>query len=208
MINKGKKDIPIYSKPELNLEIYPLDEKRWGDFELLFGERGACGGCWCMYWRLKRSDFNKQRGNSNKLAIHALVERNENTGLLAYVDGKPAGWCALAPREVYSKLENSKVWKRIDDRPVWAIPCFFVAKAFRRKGILLELIKGAIHYCKSQNVKIMEGYPVAPYADKIPDAFAYTGFPSVFEEAGFVEAERRSPSKPMMRYYISANYTN
>jgi GNAT superfamily N-acetyltransferase len=85
---------------------------------------------------------------------------------------------------------------------VWSIPCFFVAKPFRRKGILLELIKGAVIYCKSKNIKILEGYPVALYADKIPDAFAYTGFPAVFEMAGFVEAERRSPSKPIMRYYI------
>lgn len=192
----------VYSNPELHLDIYPLDNMRWCDFELLFGDRGACGGCWCMYWRLKRSDFDFQKGIGNKLAMKALVERNESTGLLAYVDGKPAGWCALAPREVYSKLENSKVWKRIDDQPVWAIPCFFVAKSFRRKGILLELIKGAVNHCKSKGVPVLEGYPVAPYADKIPDAFAYTGFPAVFEKAGFVESARRSETKPIMRYYF------
>jgi hypothetical protein len=192
----------IYANPALKLEIYPLDSKRWNDFLTLFGDRGACGGCWCMYWRLKRSDFDKGKGEANKLAMKALVDGNLSTGLLAYVDGKPAGWCALAPREVYSKLENSKVWKRIDNQPVWSIPCFFVAKSFRRKGILLELIKGAVNYCISKDVPILEGYPVAPYADKIPDAFAYTGFPSVFEQAGFVEAERKSPSKPIMRYYF------
>ncbi len=192
----------IYSNTDIKLEIYPLDTKRWDDFEQLFGERGACGGCWCMYWRLKRSDFNQNKGQGNKLSVKVLVEKNENTGLLAYIDGEPAGWCALAPREVYLRLENSKVWKRIDDQPVWSIPCFFVAKAFRRKGILLELIKGAIQYCKFKGVKILEGYPVNPYAINIPDAFAYTGFPSVFEKAGFKVAEQRSSSKPIMRYYI------
>jgi GNAT superfamily N-acetyltransferase len=192
----------IYTNSEIKLEILPLVPERWEDFESLFGERGACGGCWCMYWRCRRADFNQNKGMNNKLAIRALVECSENTGLLAYVDGKPAGWCALAPREDYVRLENSKVWKRIDDQPVWSIPCFFIAKSFRRKGILTELIKGAISFCKSHNVKILEGYPVAPYADKIPDAFAYTGFPSVFKQAGFVEAERRSPSKPIMRYYF------
>lgn len=134
--------------------------------------------------------------------MRALVDKYEQTGLLTYVEGKPAAWCALAPREVYMRLENSKVWKWIDDQSAWSIPCFFVAKAYRKKGILLEMIKGAIQYCKSPNVRILEGYPVAPYADKIPDAFAYTGFPSVFEKAGFIEADRRSPSKPLMRYYI------
>ncbi len=192
----------IYTNPDLKLEIYPLERERWSDFEFLFGDRGACGGCWCMYWRLNRSVFNTQKGAGNRISMLALVEKNENTGLLAYMDGKPAGWCALAPREKYTRIENSKVWKRIDDQAVWSIPCFFVARAFRRKGILTELIKGAISYCKSHNAKILEGYPVEPYSDKIPDAFAYTGFPSVFEKAGFVVAERRSSSKPIMRYYI------
>jgi hypothetical protein len=192
----------VYANPELNLEIYPLEVNRWDDFESLFGERGACGGCWCMYWRLKRSDFDLQKGTGNKLTMKALVERNENTGLLAYVDGRPAGWCALASRDVFSKLDNSRVWKRIDNQPVWSMPCFFVAKAYRRKGILLDLINGAINYCKLNNIKILEGYPVIPYADKIPDAFAYTGFPAVFIKAGFVVGEQRSPTKPIMRYYI------
>jgi len=64
------------------------------------------------------------------------------------------------------------------------------------------LIKGAISYCKLKNVKVIEAYPVVPYADKIPDAFAWTGFPGIFEKAGFVVAERRSPTKPVMRYYF------
>lgn len=192
----------IYSNRELGLEIYPLDITRWDDFVSLLGDRGGCGGCWCMSWRLKRHDFNQQKGNSNKLAMKALVEQNEKTGILAYIGGKPVGWCAVAPREVYLRLENSRVWKRIDDEPVWSITCFFVSKPYRRKGISFELVKGAIAYCMANNVKIIEGYPVVPYGDNIPDAFAWTGFPSVFEKAGFVVAERRSQSKPIMRYHI------
>jgi GNAT superfamily N-acetyltransferase len=193
----------VYVNPELNLEIYTLDTSRWSDFESLLGDRGGCGGCWCMSWRLKRSDFYRFRGDGNKLAMKTLVESTEKIGLLAYVEGKPVGWCAIAPREAYRRLENSKVWQRIDDEPVWSITCFFIAKSFRRKGISLELVKGAINYCKANDIKIIEAYPVVPYGVKIPDAFAWTGFPSVFEKAGFVVAERRSPSKPMMRYYIN-----
>lgn len=193
----------VYVNRELNLEIYPLDDSRWNDFEKLFGKRGACGGCWCMAWRLKASEFNRQKGEGNKLAMHSLVKQNEQIGLLAYVDGEPVGWCAVAPRENYPRLENSRVWKRVDDNPVWSISCFFIAKAFRRKGLSLELVKGAISFCKANQVKIIESYPVVPYSEKIPDSFAWTGFPDIFEKAGFVMAERRSPSKPIMRYYIS-----
>lgn len=192
----------IYANRELNLEIYSLDSSRWDDFEALFGAKGGCGGCWCMSWRLKRSDFERQKGNANRLAMRTLVEQNEKVGILAYIDGKPIGWCAVAPREVYLRLENSKVWKRIDNEPVWAITCFFIAGSYRRKGISFELVKGAINYCSANHVKVIEGYPVVPYGDNIPAAFAWTGIPTVFEKAGFVVAERRSQSKPMMRYYI------
>lgn len=192
----------IYANRELNLEIYPLDITRWVDFETLFGVKGACGGCWCMSWRLKKSEFERQKGNENKRAMRTLVEQKEKVGILAYMDNKPIGWCAVAPRDVYLRLENSRVWRRIDNEPVWAITCFFIAKPYRRKGISLELLQGAIDYCKANGVKVIEGYPVVPYGDNIPAAFAWTGIPSVFEKAGFVVAERRSKAKPIMRYTI------
>lgn len=194
----------VYANEKLNLEIFPLDINRWKDFETLFGDRGACGGCWCMSWRLKRSVFENQKGDGNKSAMRKLVEQNESVGLLAYIDHKPIGWCAVAPREVYLKLENSRILKRIDNEPVWSITCFFIDKSYRRKGISLELLKGVIKHGMDNNVKIIEGYPFVPYNDKIPDAFAWTGIPSAFEKAGFVVAERRSKSKPIMRYYVAS----
>ena len=194
--------MPIYANQELNLEVYSLDNDRWEDFETLLGDRGGCGGCWCMSWRLKKSNFEKQKGTENKVAMKSLVDKNERVGILAYIDGIPIGWCAVAPREVYPKLENSRVWKRIDNKPVWAITCFFISKSYRRKGISFELVRGAINYCKANNVRIIEGYPVVPYGESIPPAFAWTGIPNVFERAGFVVAERRSQSKPIMRYYM------
>ncbi len=193
----------VYANGDLNLEIFPLDMTRWDDLETLFGKRGACGGCWCMAWRLKPSEFNRQKGEGNRLALQSLVRQNEQVGLLAYMNGVPVGWCAVAPREKYTRLLNSKVWKRLDDEPAWSVSCFFIARSFRRKGLSLELIKGAINFCKANRVKIIESYPVVPYREKIPDAFAWTGFPGVFEKAGFVVAERRSPSRPVMRYCIS-----
>lgn len=196
----------IYSNKELELEIYPLDSARWNDFEILFGERGACGGCWCMSWRLKRSDFERQKGNQNKMAMKTLVEQNRKIGILAYINNEPIGWCAVAPREEYSRLENSRVLKRIDNEPVWSVTCFYIVKSLRRKGISTELLKGVIKYCVLNNVKIIEGYPVVPYGEQVPDAFEWTGIPSAFVKAGFVEVERRSKLKPMMRYYtVHAN---
>lgn len=193
----------LYTNEELNLNIYPLDYTRWEDFELLFGPRGACGGCWCMSWRLKKSEFEFGKGEDNKYAMKDIVYKDKPAGVLAYVDDTPIGWCAVAPREVYKRLEGSRVLKRIDDNPVWSITCLFIAKAFRRKGISTELIKGAIEYAKLNEANIVEAYPVVPYDNNVPDAFLWTGIPAAFEVVGFTEVERRSKWKPMMRYYIN-----
>jgi hypothetical protein len=99
----------VYTNEERNLKIYSLDSTRWKDFELLFGERGACGGCWCMAWRLKKSEFELGKGEPNKFSMKSIVYNHEPAGVLAYVDDKPIGWCAVAPREVYKRLESKNV---------------------------------------------------------------------------------------------------
>lgn len=189
-------------KTSSNIKFYPLEKSRWKDFEELFGERGACGGCWCMAWRLKPKDFNKQKGPGNKKAMKKIVDSNETPGIIGYVDGKPVGWCAVAPREKFIRLENSRVLQKIDDKPVWSITCFFIAKPLRRQGLSTELLKGVIEFCRKKKVKILEAYPAEPYDDNIPAAFAWTGIPSAFTKAGFKVAERRSPKRPIMRYYL------
>lgn len=179
-----------------------LTKETWKDFELLFGERGACGGCWCMAWRLKPSEFKELQGAGNKKAMKKLVNKGESIGIIAYEGKKPVGWCAVAPREEFVRLENSKVLKRIDDKPVWSVTCFFIDKKFRRQGLSSELLKGAVKFAKKKGAEILEGYPAVPYNENIPAAFAWTGIPSAFEKAGFEEAARRSKTRPIMRYYV------
>lgn len=186
----------------MKLTFKPLTEKTWDDFENLFGTCGACGGCWCMAWRLKSSDFEKQKGAENKKTMKGLVKKNEQIGIIGYAGRLPIGWCSVAPREKFIRLESSRVLKKIDDESVWSISCFFISKEFRRKGLSTDLLKGVIAFCKKKKVKILEGYPTVPYSKEIPAAFAWTGIPTAFEKAGFVEAAKRSKSRPIMRYYI------
>ena len=120
---------------QLRLQFRPLTPARWPDLEKLFGERGACGGCWCMWWRMKRAEFKSNKGEKNKRALRKIVESGEIPGIIAYAGSEPVGWCALAPRQNYPLLENSRVLARIDDEPVWSITCFFVAKPYRGRGV-------------------------------------------------------------------------
>ncbi len=188
--------------PALDLKFYPLAPDRWKDLENLFGERGACGGCWCMWWRLPRSQFERQKGNKNKLALKKIIKSGEVPGILAYTGGKPIAWCSVGPRETFPVLERSRTLKRIDDKPVWSIVCLFVAKPERNKGVSIKILRAAVDYAKKNGAKIVEGYPLEPKKGRYPDAFIYTGHVSAFQKAGFVEVHRPSPTRPIMRYFI------
>ncbi|MFQ5342625.1 MAG: GNAT family N-acetyltransferase, partial [Anaerolineae bacterium] len=164
--------------------------------------RGAYGGCWCMWWRLTRREFEQQQGEGNRQAMKAIVESGQVPGILAYAAGQPVGWCSVAPREHYGSLNRSPVLKRLDDTPVWSIVCFFVAKEHQNQGIIYGLIQGAVDYVRSQGGKVVEAYPTAPKGRRLPPVSVYMGLPAVFEKAGFVECARPSQSKVVMRHYI------
>ena len=157
-----------------------------------------------MWWRTKRSEFEKNKGEGNKKRLKRIVLSGEIPGLIAYHGDEPVAWCAVAPREKYPVLENSRVLKRIDDQPVWSVACFFVARPYRRQGVTAQLLEAAIQYARRKRAWILEGYPTEPRKSQMPDAFAWTGLVGAFRKVGFVEAARRSKTRPIMRYAIRA----
>ena len=184
----------------VTLSFQPLTPDRWRDFEALFGERGACGGCWCMLWRLPPKQFAAQKGEGNRRAMQAIVEAGEVPGILAYDAARAVGWCALGPRERYGYLARSRILKPVDDRPCWSIACLFIDKAFRRKGVSRRLLQAAARFAQSQGALVLEGYPTEPRpGQNLPPAFAWTGLAAAFLRAGFKEVARRSPTRPIMR---------
>ncbi len=189
------------------LELHPLTPERWKDFETLFGERGACGGCWCMWTRLARSEFERQKGEGNRRAMKAIVDSGRVPGLLAYGGGRPIGWCSVAPREEFPLLARSRILKPLDDQPVWSIVCFFIPKENRRQGLSGRLLAAAVDYVRRQGGRILEGYPVEPKKGRTADVFAWTGLASAFRHAGFREVARRSPTRPIMRRRIRRTST-
>ena len=190
------------SEQNYDYEFHPLTPERWSDLEKLFGERGATGGCWCMWWRMKQSDFDAQKGDGNRTLFRGIVDSKALPGILAYVDAEPAGWCAIAPRAEYSRLERSRIFKPVDENPVWSVTCFFVAKPYRKQGLTVKLLQAAVDFAAEQGAQIVEGYPVEPKDENAVDVFVFPGLASAFRQAGFVEVERRSETRPMMRYYI------
>ncbi|HEX3147836.1 MAG TPA: GNAT family N-acetyltransferase [Gemmataceae bacterium] len=188
--------------PKPHLVCHPVTPDRWDDFELLFGERGACAGCWCTFWRRPRAEYEQQKGDGNRRFMLQVVNDGPPPGLLGYLGNEPVGWCSVAPREDFSGLTRSRILRPMDDKPVWSISCFFVRKDQRRKGLSVQLLKAAIEHVKSEGGTIVEGYPVEPKTEKAPDPFVWHGLASAFLAAGFKEVARRSDTRPIMRFAI------
>ncbi len=182
-----------------NIVCRPLTPPRWKDFEALFGPSGACGGCWCQWIRLRSADYQAKRGAANKRLSKSLVASGKTLGLLAYQGKEAVGWAAVAPRDDYKRLETSRVLRPVDEKPVWSVPCFYVAKTARGQGVTVTLLKAAAAYAKSRGAAILEGYPVDTKGGRTAGAFLWWGTWSAFKKAGFKEAARRSPGRPVAR---------
>ena len=183
--------------------IRPLTPSRWPDLVRLFGPRGASGGCWCMYWRRKRSEYVRGKGVGNRAAFRKIVAGGEVPGLLSYDGRRPVAWCALAARAAYPVLANSRILAPVDERPVWSITCFYVHRDYRRGGVTVPLLHAAVEHVRRRGGRVVEGYPIDPGASVFPSAFAWTGLASAFRKAGFKEVARRSATRPIMRLVIA-----
>lgn len=184
--------------------VEPLVPARWRDFAALFGERGACGGCWCMLWRLPRREFASGKGEGNREAMRALVDAGETPGLLAYRGSTAVGWVSLGPRPDFPGLERSRLLRPIDAQPVWSVTCLFVHKDHRRTGVSVALLRAAIVWVERHGGAFVEGYPQEPRNGVMADVFAWTGIASAFRAAGFLEVARPSPTRPIVRAATAA----
>ncbi len=144
-----------------------------------------------------------EHGQGTRKMQKDIIMSGQVPGILTYADRQPVGWCAVEPRDAYPVLQRSHVLKPVDDRPVWSIPCFFVAKNYRRMGVATRLVKAAVEYAIGMGAAIIEGYPVEPEHGRLSDSAIFTGLPSLFLKAGFVEVLRRSEKRPIMRLYVN-----
>jgi ribosomal protein S18 acetylase RimI-like enzyme len=186
------------------LEIHPVTPERWGDLAGLAGERGFTSGCWCMWWRVTSKEFDERHGDGLRRDLHRLVEAGPEPGLLAYVDGVPAGWVAVAPRDEYPRLDRSPKLRRVDDRPVWSITCFTIDRRHRRRGVAGALLDAAVDFARERGAELVEAYPIDTAGRRRSSADLYTGTLAMFERAGFEEVARRG-GRPIVRRTVAVS---
>jgi GNAT superfamily N-acetyltransferase len=183
--------------------VHPATADRWDDLERLFGPNGANSGCWCMWWRLKRSHWEAAHGARARTMLRELVVEGPPPGLLAYAGDLCVGWCALAPRSAYPVLDRSPNLAPVDRLPVWSITCFFIKAGWRRKGITAALIRAAIAAARESGAPALEAYPWDPHGAK-SSGTVFTGLASTFRRQGFTEIARRTPQRPILRLRLGS----
>ncbi|HNR02118.1 MAG TPA: GNAT family N-acetyltransferase [Anaerolineaceae bacterium] len=180
-----------------NWEFHPLTPESWGDFETLFGPNGACAGCWCAWFLMTHREFQKSGKEGHKELMRTLVHSGVEPGLIAYADGVPAGWVALAPRESYKRLATSVVMGPVDEQAVWVIPCFFIHRDYRRQGLMDKLLAAAVEYARGKDVEMLEAFPLEAEGKMSPIQL-FTGKASVFRSLGFEQVAQRN-DRPVFR---------
>jgi GNAT superfamily N-acetyltransferase len=185
----------------MNLTVRALTPDLWPALEDLFGKAGASNGCWCMYWRLG-PEYHRRPREENKAALKRLVKRGPPPGLLAFDGDTAVGWCQLTPRDDLAWLNQTNMFRPVDDAPVWSLSCFYIRRGYRSKGVMTALIAAAVKAAKLAGAPALEAYPVDTAVPK-STRNTFTGIASVFRRAGFKTVASHTPSRPIMRHDLT-----
>jgi GNAT superfamily N-acetyltransferase len=167
--------------------VRPVTAATYPDFVRLFEARGSPHYCWCTPYRFRDSQTLDSSGKKRRM--HELVTERTPIGVIAYDGDEPIGWCSVAPRESYAKLERSKTMPRAtpEGTPTWVILCFFVVRPQRGNGVTARLLQGAVAYAKAKGAKVVEGYPY----DSAQVSATHRGHSKLFRSARFKRSGRR-----------------
>jgi GNAT superfamily N-acetyltransferase len=174
--------------------VRPLQPDDWPAITRLFGPNGACGGCWCMWWRVPRGGklWEEAKGRKNRDAFRRLVQSGAVHGILAFSGDEPVGWCCFGPRRTFPRVDTVRALKRDCPDGTWSIVCFYVPARWRWRGVASALLEAATERALALGATEVEGYPVVPkkLSEQVPYAFAWTGVAALFQAAGYRQLSR------------------
>lgn len=191
------------------ISVVPANEASWDDLQAVFGTRGPAVRCQCQRFKLQRKEsFGSFPAEERAHRLRRQTDcghpdSDTTSGVVAYLDGEPVGWCAVEPRTAYTGLvRNNRVpWSgRAEDKTddsVWAITCFFTRAGFRRRGVSRALAHAAVDFARERGARAVEGYPMTT-TDVILEELL-VGTRDIFADAGFSEVSRPTLRRVVMR---------
>jgi GNAT superfamily N-acetyltransferase len=191
------------------IAIVPANQASCDDLQTVFGKRGAAAGCQCQRYKLNPGEsFRSFPVEERARRLHEQTDcghadADRTTGLVAFIDGEPVGWCAIEPRSEYEGLLRvfRVPWEgRSEDKAddtVWAITCLFARAGFRKRGVSRALARAAVAFARERGARAVEAYPIITKNVILEEL--HVGTPSVFADAGLVEVSRPTPRRVVMR---------
>ncbi|MEU4688453.1 GNAT family N-acetyltransferase [Actinoplanes sp. NPDC023714] len=198
----------------MDIAVVPAHKASWPDLQAIFGTRGEPARCQCQWFKITAAEWGSVPPPERARRLHEQTNCGDESadgtsGLVAYADGEPAGWCAVEPRTVYPRLSTARVpWAGRDesrtDSGVWAVTCFVTRTGFRRRGVSRALVAAAVGFARSRGARALEGYPmVVRPGQEFSWGELYVGSRKIFEEAGFAEVSHPTPRRVVMRMDFS-----
>jgi GNAT superfamily N-acetyltransferase len=191
------------------ISVVPANEASWADLQTVFGTRGAASRCQCQRYKLRRRESfasfptEERAQRLREQTDCGYPESGTTSGLVAYLDAEPVGWCAVEPRTAYEGLlRNNRVpWAdRAEDKTddgVWAVTCFVTRVGFRKEGVSRALACAAVDFARERGARALEGYPMSTTNALLEEL--HVGTEGVFVGAGLVEVSRPTPRRVVMR---------
>lgn len=174
--------------------ILRLDAAHAADFWRLHTTLCATGWCFCTGWWVPTwAGWGDRSAEDNRALREALFARGEYDGYLLYVDGTPAGWCQVGPRDRLAKLATQFALE--PDPTTWAITCFLIQPDQRGQGLAAYLLGEVLADLRARGVARLEAFPKRG-ADL--DALdMWNGPEAMFLRAGFTVVQD-DPVRPML----------
>ncbi|PVU83113.1 GNAT family N-acetyltransferase [Cellulomonas sp. WB94] len=198
------------------ITVVPANEATWDDLQAIFGTRGAPAQCRCQWFKFRDREYQTVSVEERAERLRAETgcdhpEDGATSGLVAYLDGEPVGWCAVEPRTAYVRLLRTRIpWLgRSEDKAddgVWSVTCFVTRVGFRRRGVSYALARAAVDFARERGARALEGYAMITTPGKeITWGELYVGSRGVFAAAGFTEVSRPSLRRVVMRIDFAAD---
>jgi GNAT superfamily N-acetyltransferase len=192
------------------ITVVPANEASLDDLTTVFGNRGEAHNCQCQWFKTTSEEWRAMPIEQRASLLQAQTncgnpDATSTTGLIAYLDAEPVGWCAVEPRPVFvQRLGKRVVWSGRDEDPadegVWAVTCFVTRTGFRRRGVSRALAAATVDFARARGARAVEGYPMEPPPGReITWGELFVGSRSIFEDAGYAIVSRPTLRRLVMR---------
>ena len=193
-------------KEPLSLTFQPLCPENWHDFEALFEKhRGVRGGCWCVYYLCKSTDYNRMGPEARRAFHRELALSGCAQGLIAYEGETPVGWCQFGRPDVLCQYDRGRTYPKLpiapEDKPSWRISCLFTDKHRRSRGIAIRTLHAALEEIARLGGGVVETFPLD--SPKIKHN-VFSGSADMYRREGFTEVARLTENTLLMRKRVEA----